>query len=209
MLFGEYVGKTIVYFLAKDSKLKGLFSRIPKNLKKGDVTYDAEKIQKPSWVTEEDMKELAGYIELKEGDKIIGYGLKTKNEKRFYAPVKKEAPIVPSEPEIPLNKKAFYTSNNFPFEVVMKDEKTVDLEKTKALLTPRISEIPEDKMEGKTPLKVIAEKFAKEATEDDVEIKEIKGLKLLFVSLKFDSESHENVNTSTKVFFSESNSILT
>lgn len=91
----------------------------------------------------------------------------------------------------------------------MKDENTVDFENTKKLLEPEIPRIDPTIMEGKTPLKTIAENFAKYGTEKDVEIKEVEGLKLLFVNLKFTNEKNEVINTSTKVFFSQPGSIFT
>lgn len=151
---------------------------------------------------------------IKGGHKIIGYTIQNGDWYWFYAPVKKtESPLIPLQPADPiLEVKQFYTSNDKEIQVVMKDENTVDFENTKKLLEPEIPRIDPTIMEGKTPLKTIAENFAKYGTEKDVEIKEVegvKGLKLLFVNLKFTNEKNEVINTSTKVFFSQPGSIFT
>lgn len=137
----------------------------------GVVYTDA--IVKPDWV--DTSKKVTHYNEIKKADKVIGYALKTEDHHWFYAP-KKEFTITP-----------FYTSNNNIVPVVMKDPMTIDLPATKSVLYPLIKDItnPKDK--------AFAETFIKTATEKDVEIKEIKDVKVLFV----------NLGTSTKAFAGE------
>ncbi|MDO4713569.1 MAG: hypothetical protein Q4B28_02760 [bacterium] len=167
------IGTPVVYFSQADSTLQALFPQNPHSLNPSPVRYDATKMIKPTWVSDEDVKNIAGHTELKDNDTVIGYGLRTKKGKWFYAPV------------LPQITKAFYTSTNTEFKVVMKDATTVDVEATKIYLAPLKEKLSAD-------LKALADA----ATDTDVVIEEINGVHILFVDLK----------TSTKAFADQQDS---
>ena len=119
---------------------------------------------KASWV--DTSKAVKKYNEVKKDGVVIGYTLKNEANEWFYAK-KKNFTVTP-----------FYTSNNNPIPVVLNAAGTeVDMVGTKAVLLPLIPTITDAK------LKAEAESFANTATASDVEIKEIEGVKLLFVKV--------------------------
>ncbi len=116
----------------------------------------------PAWV--DAAKEVVKYNEVVKDAKVIGYTLKNKDNDWFYAAKKNFTPTL------------FYTSNNNTFPVVLNTAgDAVDMIGTKAVLLPLLPSISDP------ALKAEAEDFAKNATAADVEIKEVEGVKLLFV----------------------------
>lgn len=102
---------------------------------------------------------------IREKGRPIAYTLKTKENHWFYAPIKK---VLPSSD-------VFYTSNDKPFQFVVDQKGKIDLGATKSFYVDEVNLLPEgdDKNE--------ALDFLNNGTEKDVEIKEIEGVKLLFV----------------------------
>ncbi len=172
---------TKVFRSKKDSVFKSAFKNTEAQV--GDpLDADLENAIAPSWITADEKKSLTHYYDI--GGKA--YSLLTESGHWFYAPKK----IFEQTP--------FYTSNNNPLNVVLSDATTVNFPITKKLLGVQIPLIPETLKEGNTPLKTIAQKFYDNATEQDVQIKEVEGVKLLFV----------NLGTSTKVFAGTPSSIF-
>ena len=160
VLFVDLWTSTKAFFAQQNSMFKEAF----KGWADINASVQYENPEKASWV--DTSKAVKKYNEVKKDGVVIGYTLKNEANEWFYAK-KKNFTVTP-----------FYTSNNNPIPVVLNAAGTeVDMVGTKAVLLPLIPTITDAK------LKAEAESFANTATASDVEIKEIEGVKLLFVKV--------------------------
>ena len=160
VLFVDLWTSTKAFFAQQNSMFKEAF----KGWADINASVQYENPEKASWV--DTSKAVKKYNEVKKDGVVIGYTLKNEANQWFYAK-KKNFTVTP-----------FYTSNNNPIPVVLNAAGTeVDMVGTKAVLLPLIPTITDAK------LKAEAESFANTATASDVEIKEIEGVKLLFVKV--------------------------
>ena len=160
VLFVDLWTSTKAFFAQQNSMFKDAF----KGWSDINASVQYENPEKASWV--DTSKAVKKYNEVKKDGVVIGYTLKNEANQWFYA--KKKNFTVTN----------FYTSNNNAIPVVLNAAGTeVDMVGTKAVLLPLISTITDAK------LKAEAENFANTATASDVEIKEIEGVKLLFVKV--------------------------
>lgn len=119
---------------------------------------DLTQAVKASWV--DTTKVVKKYNEIKSGTTTIGYTFHNEANDWFFAPATKK--------EV----KSFYTSNDVEFKVVMKSPTTVDIDATKVLFA---SVIP--------TLSAELQALANNATENQVEIRTVEGVDVLFVDL--------------------------
>ena len=160
VLFVDLWTSTKAFFAQQNSMFKDAF----KGWSDINASVQYENPEKASWV--DTSKAVKKYNEVKKDGVVIGYTLKNEANQWFYA--KKKNFTVTN----------FYTSNNNAIPVVLNAAGTeVDMVGTKAVLLPLIPTITDAK------LKAEAESFANTATASDVEIKEIEGVKLLFVKV--------------------------
>ena len=160
VLFVDLWTSTKAFFAQQNSMFKDAF----KGWSDINASVQYENPEKASWV--DTSKAVKKYNEVKKDGVVIGYTLKNEANQWFYA--KKKNFTVTN----------FYTSNNNAIPVVLNAAGTeVDMVGTKAVLLPLIPTITDAK------LKAEAESFANTATVSDVEIKEIEGVKLLFVKV--------------------------
>ena len=160
VLFVDLWTSTKAFFAQQNSMFKDAF----KGWSDINASIQYENPEKASWV--DTSKAVKKYNEVRNGTTVIGYTLKNEANQWFYAKKKNFTPT------------PFYTSNNNPIPVVLNAAGTeVDMVGTKAVLLPLIPAITDAK------LKAEAESFANTATASDVEIKEIEGVKLLFVKV--------------------------
>ena len=160
VLFVDLWTSTKAFFAQQNSMFKDAF----KGWSDINASVQYENPEKATWV--DTSKAVKKYNEVKKDGVVIGYTLKNEANQWFYA--KKKNFTVTN----------FYTSNNNAIPVVLNAAGTeVDMVGTKAVLLPLIPTITDAK------LKAEAESFANTATVSDVEIKEIEGVKLLFVKV--------------------------
>lgn len=178
----DFDGESMLFALLDDNSMKGFagaenskfqlaFKADGASSMDGTIVPNLTTVKKASWVDEK--LPIQKYREIKNGDTVIGYTFQNEAHHWFYAPATvKET-------------KAFYTSTNREFKVVLNEDKTVDVEATKIYLAPLKEKLPDD-------LKALADS----ATDTDVVIEEINGVHILFVDLK----------TSTKAFADQQDS---
>lgn len=163
----EVEGKTLLFVKVNDHTTKVFHKEAGTHLKDafkssvatvGTVPSNADltKAVSPTWITAGEQQDITHFIAVNDG-----YTLLTKSGHWFYAPIR-------------LDIENFYGSNNKALQVVMQDANTVDLAQTKKLLAPNMHLLPDD-------LKAEAQDFIDNGTQNDVVIKEIEGVKLLFV----------------------------
>ena len=180
----EIDGKKVLFVQMQGGETKAFVNEENSNLKDAFKTQGAQDMTpllvpdltqavKASWV--DTTKVLKKYNEIKSGTATIGYTFHNEANDWFFAPATKK--------EV----KSFYTSNDVEFKVVMKSPTTVDVDATKVLFA---SVIP--------TLSAELQALANNATENQVEIRTVEGVDVLFVDLW----------TSTKAFFAQQNSMF-
>lgn len=165
-------GTTKVFRDSKDPLFQNAF-RNTQATKGAPVDADIAQAIAPNWISDAEKGDITHSVTIGND----GYTLLTKTGHWFYAPLK-------------LNIVHFYGSNNGELEVVMKDENTVDLIQTKKRLEPKIPLLPANLQEE-------ARDFADNATDADVVIKEIEGVKLLFVKTSKHTKVFRSPDTDT------------
>ena len=180
----EIDGKKVLFVQMQGGETKAFVNEANSNLKDAFKTQwaqdmtpllvpDLTQAVKASWV--DTTKVVKKYNEIKSGTTTIGYTFHNEANDWFFAPATKK--------EV----KSFYTSNDVEFKVVMKSPTTVDIDATKVLFA---SVIP--------TLSAELQALANNATENQVEIRTVEGVDVLFVDLW----------TSTKAFFAQQNSMF-
>lgn len=135
------------------------------NVIKDYVLWDESKIVAPKWIKDTSRDNVVAYNLIRKKGRPIAYALKTKENHWFYAPIKKYLP----------SSEVFYTSKDTPFQFVVNENGEFNLPATKAIWVDTVNAMSEGKDKEE------ALDFLNNGTEKDVEIKEVEGIKLLFV----------------------------
>lgn len=173
ILFVRTAPHTKAFFASPTSIFQNAFKGGNADLSK--IKYDLTKAEAANWV--DTTKTITAYNPITKDGEVIGYALKNKDNDWFYAPLR-------------LDIVNFYGSNNGKLEIVMQDENAVDLAQTKKLLVPQIPRLPANLQEE-------AQDFADNATDADVVIKEIEGVKLLFAKTSKHTKVFRTPDTDT------------